>query len=365
MVLAWNPRCSKRLINVTSRLRQKCERYCWAFPGKGENLQAGELQIGSTNMHFSDDDGYRLAICDDLDIIRFIELILIILLNVVLLVFIAANRKLRGNKANKFFLNLQLVHITISLSGIVSMFLHSKPTYMEIVLNNGFLLEMFFSLFVTTCDRYAQIVYPYVYQRFTTKRTLQIIILSWVLPLTFIIIAFNVQINQLHLTVITTCTIAIAITTLIMSNGKLYIVAKRAGMTIIKNKNTRVLKSTYVCLSLVSSFVVLWFPYLLHNFLVFAGKYKANNNAPFTRIVVQIALLNSLLDPIFFVLFRRDVKREFRKLGRRYLHMRQFTKEHRISMQQQDRRSKIEIEQSDSNSTRTQTESVSLTQGLL
>ena len=209
-----------------------------------------------------------------------------------------------------FFMNLQIVHIILSITGIIHIFYSSNRV--EVILNNGFLIEMFFSLMLTTVDRYVAISYPYTYEKLTTKEVLVAITCSWIIPIVFLVLAFTLKATQQHLTIITTVAIAVAAVTLTISNARIYIIAKRHAIAITGTKGKKVLKSTYVCFAIVFSFVFLWLPYLVHNVMVLANRHEPCGKegvSTFTRGVFQTALVNSLLDPILFVAFRRDMKK--------------------------------------------------------
>ena len=57
--------------------------------------------------------------------------------------------------------------------------------------------------------------------------------------------------------------------------------------------------------------MLLWLPYLIHN-LMFINNYQ-REDVIYTQAVEMVALFNSIVDPILFVAFRKDLKEE---LGR-------------------------------------------------
>ena len=67
-----------------------------------------------------------------------------------------------------------------------------------------------------------------------------------------------------------------------------------------------------VCLTVVSTFVLLWLPYLVHNVMVLAGQYKPLDGNTFTDVVEAIALLNAIIDPVLFLWLSKETKKEFR-----------------------------------------------------
>ena len=83
------------------------------------------------------------------------------------------------------------------------------------------------------------------------------------------------------------------------------------------NDKKKGLKSRYVCLAIVVSFVLLWAPYLVHNILLLKnGRMKLSTilQGQFEHVAVVIALVNPMVDPLFFIIFRKDVKRELKRL---------------------------------------------------
>lgn len=158
------------------------------------------------------------------------------------------------------------------------------------------------------------IQYPYRYEAMECKMVYRAIVVSWLIPLIFTGVGLCIKTNdkliekKLHVT--STIVICASITVLVATNLKVHHIAKQAAQTLTKKKHSKVLKSTYVCFVLVGSFVVLWFPFLVHNVLTLCGVYVADSNKTTTRVVVQIAFLNSVLDPVLYVFFRKDVKRE-------------------------------------------------------
>ena len=73
------------------------------------------------------------------------------------------------------------------------------------------------------------------------------------------------------------------------------------------------MKSTYACMCIVFSFLLFWLPYFIYCTLILSKGYSITNDNT-TRGIEIIAFLNSIADPILFVLFRRDVKQELKKM---------------------------------------------------
>ena len=106
---------------------------------------------------------------------------------------------------------------------------------------------------------------------------------------------------------------------LVATNGVVYGIAKKQYKCIrasqIPTKSSeichekRVLKSTYVCVCLVLSFVVSWLPVCVSNILVRSGLVET-----FPSVMELLPHLNSICYPLFFILFQKDVKKEMRKV---------------------------------------------------
>ena len=75
-----------------------------------------------------------------------------------------------------------------------------------------------------------------------------------------------------------------------------------------KQNGKKMVKASFVCLAVVASFVVCWIPYFIHNVLTLSNTFRPGSKKAFTIFAEQFSLLNSLLDPIIFVILSRDTK---------------------------------------------------------
>ena len=242
--------------------------------------------------------------------------------NAALLIFIMTQRVLRCKVTNKFFMNLLTVHIILNFIGIVSKSrLHLRKE--EVIINNGFLMEMFFSLIITTCDRYIYIRYPFKYERLTTKTVVFIILCSWVISAIVVALSVIFEASQYRCTMVSTSLILISSITLASSNINIYVIARRHANAIRRNSRTfanakeetlpRITKSTYACFAIIISFVVLWCPYFVHNMMAILTIYTPSRDKVFTRAVVHIAWFNSLVDPALYICFNKNTKKVLRR----------------------------------------------------
>ena len=241
-----------------------------------------------------------------------------LLFNITLLVIIISRKKLISKKSNKLFINLQVVHILLCISGIVSKFYMSVEV---VIFSNGCLVELFLSLILITSDRCINIKFPFEYENIKTKKVILMITCSWVITTIFVILYVEVVTSEYYRVVISTILLGVATFSLTLSNLTIYIIARRHVNAIQMNttycdvkKRKGILKSTYVCFSFILSFVISWLPLFLHNVMALVEEYKPSHKKLFTKVVVRMAMLNSLLDPLLYICFNRDVKRELKMI---------------------------------------------------
>ena len=258
------------------------------------------------------------------DVIKRIQGSVIIILNI-FVIMILIRRKLRDTNSTKLFLNLQATHIMTAISVVT---FGSHTTTIFFLLNNVILMGMFLILMTTTIDRLIAIKYPFIYDSLTSKHCFIVIVSSWLLPLLFLCIGLISDYGKYNYILLSTILISIATVILTASSIIVYGVVKRhVNMiklnTVIDNgsrkkeQSIKLAKSIFVCLLIVVTFVLCWFPYLVHDILTLANIYEPSNDKPFTMIVEVIALCNSGLDPVFYVLLNKNVKREIIKLKRK------------------------------------------------
>jgi hypothetical protein len=260
---------------------------------------------------------------EGIDIAFIVQATISLCFNVVLLVFISSQKTLRKEKSNQMFINLLHVHIIMAIAGVVAkVYLPDESA----VINNGFLMEMFLSLIITSSDRYINIKFPYTYAHLTTNNIILIIMTSWFISGMFVMFSLIFKITPFHSTLVCTVLIITATVTLALTNINIYAIAKRHAAAILKHSSpakpngkmkSKVLKSTYVCLAVVMSFIILWLPLLIHNVMVLIKVYKPASGKLFTKIVLHVACFNSLVDPLLYLCFRKNVKQRLRKLFKR------------------------------------------------
>lgn len=262
---------------------------------------------------------------DSVEIVFIIQEVISLCFNVPLLFYIINDKKTRRAKHNRFFMNLLLVHVALSTAAVIATFY--LPSISAII-NGGFFMEMFLSLVICSFDRYINIKLPYKYAKLTSTKILFIAAGSWGISTIFVVISTILRITPYQMTVVFTSLILLSGIILTSSNVHIYLIAKRHAKAILTNntaaadvrKEKKVLKATYVCFALVASFIMLWLPLLLHGVLVMVNMYTPAKEKMFTKIVFNIGCLNSIIDPILYVCFRKELRKNFQRIFQRKGH---------------------------------------------
>ena len=89
-----------------------------------------------------------------------------------------------------------------------------------------------------------------------------------------------------------------------------------------KGGGDKLLKSTFVCLCIVLSFSVSWFPFFVFIVVQLSSLKECPKRIDGEVIIglEMVAILNSIMDPVLFVMFRKDVKKEVGRIIRRMQH---------------------------------------------
>ena len=248
-----------------------------------------------------------------------------LLINILLCIAFLNQRKLRSKPAYRFFINLQVAHFILLMSNIIQK-CHKKYSAIHIYVNNGLLMALFTSLFLTTMDRLITIKYPSKYAQIRLTQINAIICCSWLPGIMFVFGSILSRVPQNIMTVINIILIGFASIVLVLSNCIIHAIARRRWLVINSravhpsssdlNSEKKRLKSTYVCHAIVISFLVFWLPYFVHDISLLQNKHHSLNHK-WTACVEILSIANAILNPICFVLFRKDAKEELRRLLKR------------------------------------------------
>ena len=166
-------------------------------------------------------------------------------------------------------------------------------------------------------------VLPFKYKQITWTHSAIVVSVSWSLSIVFAVLALTLHIIQHHLTIIMVIMIGIVVIVLLFSNTAVFITAAKSDQLVRQNAGhrfprgaikevlprRRILRASYVCLAVVSSFLFCWIPYFAHNTMILVGVYAAESNKAFTIGAEQLALCNNIVDSLLFIVLTRDARR--------------------------------------------------------
>ena len=259
------------------------------------------------------------------DNIQIVQSIITSIVNLLVFLLILTQPKLRSKRSHQVFINLVTSHICLSIVIVISELWESTwiEFYVMVVITNAVLIEMFVSLIICSADRLFAINFPFRHNDVRKKHVFMILLCSWIIPIIFITLSLKVHIVQLYMTVIMTIMIGVAASILTLSNLLVYISAVKHDRFVRKNSSSinrsekKMLKASYVCLGIVSTFLLCWVPYFVHNMSTLLKIYRPGSNKHFTIITEHFAFFNSLLDPILFIVLSQDTRNKILELLKR------------------------------------------------
>ena len=251
---------------------------------------------------------------ETIDIVFLVQTGLCICISISLFLFIILHEKLRKKSSHVFALNHQLAHTVMCVMCVTNRLFSNFP---RLTLSIA-LVMMFFSLVLLTVDRYLAVEYPYLYIRFNTYTRISVIIAicAWVLVLLIGSILFAMDLTPLDGIKIVTVVLLLVSMTLSVSNIKILMIAKEHArkdarvkfdvVPVSQMAHMRRYKATYVTFAIVFSFIILWFPVLVHQILFFMDR----PNVLYSKIAIQISCINPVSDTILYILFTRGLRME-------------------------------------------------------
>ena len=275
------------------------------------------------------------------NIIYKIQGVIVIILNVMVIMIIVARKQLRKRHSNKFLLSLLGSHILLGCCDLgfsFSMHFNEVATQnkssqtitqdiqiesMDYVTGVGIIL--FMSLLIVTVDRIVSIKYPFAYLKLTTAKVISIIVVIWLLSISYTTLSYVFKFSESTGEIITLTLMLASFITLSISNWTVYVIVRkqiRQIMSTIVEENLpgnntaktskrklvldKQLRALHICVGMVISYVIFWSPLLIHDIAKFSG-YK---NDTFSRTAILIVFCNSLADPIIYCIINRDLKLE-------------------------------------------------------
>ena len=243
--------------------------------------------------------------------------------NIILWLTILLVYELRRKTRSQFFLNLLLIHI---LFAVINFYKRESPSLNFTYCKDGLIIVMVLAVLMNTRDCYQGIKNPIKHETMTTKDVITIIAVSiWTPPLLFVCLAMFSEMSWYLWTSISGVVLIVGVFALSISNVCVYFIARNdtEGTKINRSpiasniKKENKLKSAYLSFSICFSLVMLLLPNLIYTFLLL--RHNTSRDEHVSRVTYQLIFLNSLLHPVLFICFSRDVRLVTKKI-RRMLH---------------------------------------------
>ncbi|XP_066595260.1 histamine H2 receptor-like [Prorops nasuta] len=288
--------------------------------------------------------------------------------NILTILAITLNRKLRSITCNYFVLSLALSDLLVGLSlpYHIAFYIDNKLSTKRAACILRFVIislacgGSIYNLVAISLDRYIAVVYPLKYSLCKTKRLIYIItIMGWVYTINVATIPFywnifqedhpceleNVFSNHYTLAIIIP-SFSIVWLSLLLSYCKIYKEARmhvdrlrKCGFHVEKAYS----KSVQEILLVLGCFTIFWLPYLIVITIKTIGWYKDSTHIIY-KITFSLALANSGMNPMIYAWKNKNFRKAFMKLIRfqspntnfnfsveKYLRNQQILKVHTIS----------------------------------
>ena len=257
-----------------------------------------------------------------------------------LIIFLVSSKRQLRTKTNAFIVSLAVADAFVGASVVPSLFFcdiiksgcswpSASPAWKDLI-GMLFCYSSATNLCSLVLDRYVAVVKPLKYVTFLTRRrVILMIFFSWAIPFGFLIISLLLIFYATHhtllmilsslmmfLSIVSCCMLIFCFTSMVLVIYK----HDRSAATLAKQLrfNHRVLKfeahdkSAVVMMAIVVGlFLVCYGIYLRCSFSIFfAGK-------PITadfEYKIPMLVLNSAVNPVVYAFFKRDIKKEFKRL---------------------------------------------------
>ena len=262
------------------------------------------------------------------------------------------NELLLSSNNNKFLFSLAIGDLLVSLFGVIGAILFYLLMNGHVSVSSWKLagiLPLFGSFFISilalgvmTLDKIAAVLYHLRYNSIMTNLRINLLIaITWLIPLSILFIQASLffcmspDVERKVRGYLLATFFAVGAITLVLANNKLYwiILRKRREISILckdvnisqvdfqmnrrsKLNTLRLAKTNFsyslICIWMTAIFIVCWLPITVF-YLVLASGYPGSRTV--STIVMSLASINSLLNPLIYLMKRKDFRRRFGKFS--------------------------------------------------
>ena len=255
----------------------------------------------------------RRAILTERAMLLQIQFSVSLLLSAMLTAFVLARESLRKGLCSSIFVNHEILHIFFS---IVAIAMESIPElmYEHNIVYNSFFIAIFISLLLMSGERLLKIKLPFLHERIGKRHKLMVMSMSWSVPLMFFGVTMVIRISPSYLIAVRVAIFTIGEMLVLVANVIVYHAVLVHDKFVRTNAHSiavgrGMFKASIICFSLVLSFVMLWSPILVHDVLLLCGK---NVGYTFARVAEHTALMNPIVDGIFYLCLYRKAQCELK-----------------------------------------------------
>lgn len=245
--------------------------------------------------------------------IIFIQSGIIIIANGFCLLLLFVKRKLTFQRISNIYLcGLISAHTVLGIGAILQTLNVDAELY-----TLSFAVTLCFVIFICI-DKYISIKHPFRYSSMTWKFPAVAIALG--LPIQLgVSLVHNFGVKSSY-NMMSFCGIAIVILFLGITNFTMYRTVKgqlkKIALTIVSDTNglqkqrlkNKEMKSLYICMTVVFTFILFWAPWLFMYLYCTAAKTELGKNDTWQLITVISQNLNSIFDSLFNVIFNKELR---------------------------------------------------------
>lgn len=248
--------------------------------------------------------------------------VIILMVNIPLIVFLLKSKHLRIKPSNHIFLNVQLTHVIYAALIVPVQVIKDLSFARECsVITQGLIMVSLMSMALLTYERLHTLNNPLSPINSVIKSTIPILGMFWISSSIFVVLALRFDFSR-YSVILTTVLVFVAGVGFIVANFKICRKAKCHIKFVTQNGHCRkikkignMLKGSFICCAVVSSYVITWFPYFIRNVFMIVGVYNPHVHGKRASVIVYfITRTNSLADPLMFIILSATVMDKIKKM---------------------------------------------------